>query len=131
MNEETFKKVKVTLHSLQVVPSHDKLSKENISCKYLVNSTGPWAGKFAAKLGIHLPVEPRKRCIFVLDCPDGPKFDLAFLVDKCGLYVRCEGGCYVTGMAPNKVSQNPGEEGGMPKHPRADKNNSSRGNNYN
>ena len=68
-----------------------------------MNSSGPWAGQLASKVGIYVPVEPRKRNVFVLDCPDGPKFNFAFLVDRSGLYIRYEGGHYITGMSPDAV----------------------------
>lgn len=71
---------------------------EDIHCGVLVNAAGPSAGYLAKKLGIDLPVEPRKRCVFVLDCPDAPAKDaMPFVIDKSGVYVRNEGGRFISG----------------------------------
>lgn len=49
-----------------------------------------------------LPVERRKRYVYVVHCPDAPMFDFPFVVDPSGVYVRREGfaGKYVCGASP-------------------------------
>ena len=47
-------------------------SGESIGCGTLVNAAGTGAGALAAMAGIDLPVGPRKRYVYVLDCPDAP-----------------------------------------------------------
>jgi len=71
----------------------------------VVNAAGPSAGHLAKKLGIHLPVEPRKRFIFVLDGAEVSKInEMPFVVDCSGAAVRREGDGFVCGMSPAIVS---------------------------
>ena len=54
---------------------------------------------------LQLPVEPRKRYVYVVHCPDAPLLDLPFVVDTSGIYVRRDGlgGKYLCGMSPPEV----------------------------
>ncbi len=65
----------------------------------VVLSAGPWSGQLARKMGIDLPVVPRKRTVFVFDSPlripNGP-----FHFDASGLWFRPEGHLYLCGIAP-------------------------------
>ncbi|HXW25622.1 MAG TPA: FAD-binding oxidoreductase [Xanthobacteraceae bacterium] len=70
-----------------------------IACGTLVNAAGPQAGDVAALAGLALPVEPRKRCIFVVAC----RADLAampLLIDTAGVWVRPEGTGFICGVSP-------------------------------
>ena len=88
-----------------MVTSSSPNDVQTIHCGVVVNAVGPTAGHLAKKLGVHLPVEPRKRCVFVLDCPGAPKRDeMPFVIDCTGTYVRPEGGCYIAGLSPDEVS---------------------------
>ena len=70
-----------------------------------MNAAGPRAGHLAKKLGIYLPVEPRKRFVFVLSCPGAPNKDqMPLIVDPTGTYIRPESGCYLSGLSPPKAS---------------------------
>ena len=52
-----------------------------------------------------LPVERRKRYVYVFHCPDGPMFDCPMIIDPSGVYVRREGlgGKYICGSSPPEV----------------------------
>lgn len=67
----------------------------------VVNAAGASAGAVAAMAGIDLPVEPRKRSIFVFEAQD-PVSDMPMLIDATGIWVRPEGRMYITGGAENE-----------------------------
>ncbi len=70
-----------------------------IGCGTLVNAAGCNAHQVAAMAGLDLPVESRKRFVFVFDCREslGP---CPLVVDPSGLYFRPEGQYYICGMSP-------------------------------
>ncbi|MDG4893269.1 MAG: FAD-binding oxidoreductase [Mesorhizobium sp.] len=71
---------------------------ETLEAGIVVNAAGPNAGKVAAFAGLELPVEPRKRNVFVFEARE--KYaDMPLLVDPSGIYVRPEGSVYLTGGA--------------------------------
>lgn len=73
-------------------------SGETIETGIVINAAGPNAGRVAALAGLSLPVEPRKRSVFVFEAKD--RFDdMPLLVDPSGIYVRPEGSVYITGGA--------------------------------
>ncbi|XP_059813200.1 FAD-dependent oxidoreductase domain-containing protein 1 isoform X3 [Hypanus sabinus] len=87
-----------------------------VKCALLLNAAGAWSGKVAEMVGIgtgpegtlegtNLPVEPRKRYVYVFHCPDGPGMDCPLSIDYSGVYFRREGlgGNYVTGLSPAEL----------------------------
>jgi FAD-dependent oxidoreductase domain-containing protein 1 len=74
---------------------------ERLEAGIVVNAAGPNAGKVAAMAGLVLPIEPRKRSVFVFEARD--RFDdMPLLVDPSGVYVRPEGAMYITGGAESE-----------------------------
>jgi glycine/D-amino acid oxidase-like deaminating enzyme len=72
-----------------------------IACGTLVNAAGPQAGDVAALARLVLPVEPRKRCVFVVACrADLP--DMPLLVDATGVWARPEGNGFICGVSPRE-----------------------------
>jgi len=79
-----------------------------INCGMLVNATGPRAGALAQMAGIKLPVEPRKRTMFVFDCARSPEGTaqvnggrLPLMVTPSGVWCRPEGQYFLCGYDPS------------------------------
>lgn len=73
----------------------------------IVNAAGPRAGVTAEMAGITLPVEPRKRTLFVYDCAATPEGSatvnggrLPLMIDPSGVFCRPEGRFFLTGGVP-------------------------------
>ncbi|MEO5324674.1 FAD-binding oxidoreductase [Mesorhizobium sp. CC13] len=74
---------------------------ERLEAGTIINAAGPNAGKVSAMAGLVLPVEPRKRNVFVFEARD--RFDdMPLMVDPSGVYVRPEGSVYITGGAESE-----------------------------
>ena len=71
---------------------------EALETGLVVNAAGPNAGAVAKMAGLMLPVEPRKRTVFVFESRD--RFDdMPLTVDPGGVWWRPEGSVYITGGA--------------------------------
>jgi glycine/D-amino acid oxidase-like deaminating enzyme len=71
---------------------------ETLETGLVVNAAGPNAGVVAKMAGLALPVEPRKRTVFVFESRD--RFDdMPLTVDPGGVWWRPEGSVYITGGA--------------------------------
>jgi FAD-dependent oxidoreductase domain-containing protein 1 len=82
---------------------------EAVACGALVNAAGPWSGRLSALAGIELPVEPRKRYVYVIDSRrasealhKGP-----LTVDPNGVWFRPEGRVFICGVSPDEASEPP------------------------
>ena len=64
-----------------------------------VNAAGPRAKDIAAMAEIVVPIESRKRCVFVFKCRDELK-DCPLVVDNSGVYFRPEGDSFICGVSP-------------------------------
>jgi FAD-dependent oxidoreductase domain-containing protein 1 len=69
-------------------------------CGSLVDAAGPWAREVAAMAGIDLPVEARRRSVFVFDVQAAAPVDCPLVIDTSGAWFRPEGGSFITGIAP-------------------------------
>lgn len=96
----------------------NSLEYQPVECAIVVNAAGAFSGKLTEMLGIGsgpkdsiagipLPVEPRKRYVYVFHCPDGPGLDTPFLIDYSGVYFRREGlgGNYIAGVSPEEAEE--------------------------
>ncbi len=91
------------------VESVSLASGKNIACRNVVNAAGPWAGALSALAGLKLPVEPRKRFVYVIDCRAvSDALHLAPLtVDPSGVWFRPEGRVFLCGKSPEENEEPP------------------------
>ncbi|KAB2914794.1 MAG: FAD-binding oxidoreductase [Hyphomicrobiaceae bacterium] len=82
---------------------------DSIACRALINAAGPWAGKVAALAGLRLPVEPRKRYVYVIDCRNAPEalHQAPLAVDPSGVWFRPEGRYFLCGLSPPEDKEPP------------------------
>jgi len=74
-------------------------SGKAIEARTIVIAAGPWSGQIAALAGISLPVEPRRRSVFVFDCREKLPL-LPLTIDPSGVWFRPEGRFHIGGGSP-------------------------------
>ena len=73
-----------------------------IATRLVVNAAGPWAPLVGRMAGLELPVDPRRRHIFVTDAFDGVRHPLPLVTDcGSGFYCRSEQGAVL--MSPGDI----------------------------
>jgi FAD-dependent oxidoreductase domain-containing protein 1 len=77
------------------------------ACGTLVNAGGAGAGALARMAGLDLPVDPRKRYVYVLDCPGASEalHQAPLTVDISGIYFRPEGRQFICGLSPEEADE--------------------------
>ena len=80
-----------------------------IACGNVVNAGGPSAGAIAKLANIALPVEPRKRYVYVIDSRRATEAMRAgpLTVDPSGVWFRPEGRTFLCGVSPDEGSEPP------------------------
>ena len=82
------------------VTSVHTASGERMAADHVVIAAGPASGRVAALAGIPLPIEPRKRTVFMIRAPlDGANMPLVF--DTSGMWIRPEGDGFICGISPS------------------------------
>ncbi|KAM5245510.1 FAD-dependent oxidoreductase domain-containing protein 1 [Ctenodactylus gundi] len=95
------------------VKMNNSLEYQPVDCAVVINAAGAWSGQVAELAGIgkgppgtlqgtKLPVEPRKRFVYLWHCPQGPGLETPLVTDTNGVYFRREGlgNNYVGGCSP-------------------------------
>ena len=79
-----------------------------LDCDQVAVTAGAWSGQVASWLGVVMPVVPRKRMVFVLDCRDKlPGCPL--VIDPTGIWFRAEGTRFLAGRSPDEGEPDPDE----------------------
>ena len=89
-------------------PRHvDLRANGRVEAGTMVIAAGAWSGEVAAMAGIPLPVEPRRRSVFVFDVrePPGPT---PLTIDPSGVWFRPEGRFHIGGTTPVEGNDPPG-----------------------
>lgn len=75
-------------------------SGQRIYAGHFVNTAGTRAAELMHSMGLDLPVEPRKRTVFVIDAPNACHPDAPLVVDHSGIYMRPEHNHWIAATVP-------------------------------
>ncbi|TAJ87328.1 FAD-binding oxidoreductase [Reyranella sp.] len=78
-----------------------------LEARTIVLAAGPWSGEVGARAGLALPVEPRRRSVFVFDVREPPGIT-PLTIDPSGTWFRPEGRFYIGGTTPVAGNDPPG-----------------------
>ncbi|MFT9375383.1 NAD(P)/FAD-dependent oxidoreductase [Komagataeibacter saccharivorans] len=76
-------------------------SGAQVGCGTLVNAAGTRGRRIAEMAGLYLPVEPRRRSLFVVDCRTPLPGRVPLTIDPTGVFFRPEGRYYLMGTVPD------------------------------
>jgi glycine/D-amino acid oxidase-like deaminating enzyme len=89
------------------VTSLSLASGRTVQAGTIVNASGPRAALTARMAGLDIPIEPRKRTLFVFDCARTPQGSarvnqgrLPLMIDSSGVFCRPEGRYFLAGCPP-------------------------------
>ncbi|XP_003795974.1 FAD-dependent oxidoreductase domain-containing protein 1 [Otolemur garnettii] len=105
------------IYEVHVKMDHS-LEYQPVECALVINAAGAWSGQIAELAGIgkgplgtlqgtKLPVEPRKRYVYLWHCPQGPGLEAPLVSDSSGAYFRREGlgNNYIGGRSPTEEEE--------------------------
>lgn len=73
----------------------------SLGCDAVVVAAGVRASEVCRMAGLDIPVEPRKRTVFVIDAPNARHSDAPLLIDR-GFYLRPEDRQWITATVPDQ-----------------------------
>ena len=73
-----------------------------VSAGQVLCAAGTGSTAIAAMAGIDLPVEPRKRTVFVIDAPNARHPETPLIIDHSGIYLRPEHDQWITATVPDQ-----------------------------
>ena len=80
-------------------------SGKDIGCGMVINAAGTRGPRVAQMAGISLPVEPRRRSLFVFSCRDPIAAKVPLTIDPTGVFFRPEGEFYLAGTTPKSDTE--------------------------
>lgn len=105
------------IHEVHVKMDHS-MEYQPVECAIVINAAGAWSGRVAELAGIgkgppgtlqgtKLPVEPRKRYVYLWHCPQGPGLESPLVADTSGAYFRRDGlgNNYLGGCSPTEEEE--------------------------
>ncbi len=72
----------------------------NLATGAFICAAGTASAGVCAMAGLVLPVEPRKRTVFVIDAPNARHRDAPLIIDHSGIYLRPEHDSWITATVP-------------------------------
>ncbi len=81
-------------------------SGRSLAAGQVVNAAGCWSARVAAMAGVALPVEARRRSVFVFDCREAVA-PVPLVIDTSGAWFRPEGRFFIGGISPPEEQDPP------------------------